>query len=584
MRPPLTIAITSLLISAALASPVLSQVIVRERASGSLDLVQLPNRQTVLQNVQLLDCELTGYALKDRLRLAYPRPGETTGLPDHVLLPGGGSLWRAAEGADQMLLHIDPLGELRTLLRVPMTSGGISSRISVSVDGGVVIASTGSAVWRVDMAGTPTATCLTVHLGPLSVASRSLRVNAHTGYFVADDDLYRCPAGATGVNAAIAVSIPLASSEEIVEELVLASSSATVLVTLEREEDERRLLAVHAGGAVEILTPVPTTLPLPGFDENLGPFTAISPDGMRAAWRTEGASEELYLTCLNGGIAHHVTTLPEFPVYLDNVGVLAFGTANRLCFFAGDRVLSGITGAELMGAADMYAITIDPSCGLHSRNVSGTSGGFTPPFTEVGQMTLQAALLDPLGERFFVEQEPSESAEFISIFPINALPGQTGYGAADMLLNHEDFEYRTAGTSILVMTEYEEGSSEVINLSLIPPHQGGRPRALDLGEWHGSTQLDQVTFSGSNACVRLRVLGEPQALWVNLANGTVQPVLPMTIGHTLHIDSPLAFDHQGRLLLGATKPNGHSAWLGVTSPGSAHVLRVPARRGFVLPY
>ncbi|QDV05673.1 hypothetical protein Poly30_11720 [Planctomycetes bacterium Poly30] len=590
MRPFLPTAIASILFSTAAFLPSASaQVIVRERGtdtqnSGAMDLVQLQGGQTLLQNVELLDCTLTGFARKDRLRLNLPRPGQTADLPDHVLLPGGGSLWRVSEGLDEVLLQITRQGSLRTLLRTPAANGGIASRVSVAPDGEAAIVSAGRAVWCVDLTGEREATCLTEHLGSLSISSRSLRLNAHTGYFISGDRLYRCPAGATGADRAVSVPLPFGPNEELTQELVLASESPTVLVTLEHDENSRRLIAVHAGGDLEILTPLPEALPLPGLGHDLGPFTAISPDGSHAAWRTEGASEELYITCLNGGPVQHVTTLPEYPAYLDNIGVLAFGISNRLCFFAGDRVISGITGAEQMGAADMYAVSVDPSCGLQSRNVSGTSGSFTPPFALPGQMALEATFLDPLGERFFVEQEPLEGPEFISTFAINAFPGQGSYGSVDMLVHHDDFEYYTAGTAILVYTEREQGSTDIVHLSLIPAHDGNGPQTIDLGNWHPSTRVEQVAFSGTNACVRLSVEGEPVALWIDLLSGELLPILPMTVGQTLEIGSPLTFDHVGQLLLGARRPNGRSGWFKVAAPGAARSLSVPARRGFFLPY
>ncbi len=560
-----------------------AQVIVRERPNDVSDLLTLQDgsAQLSLTGVNLLNCELVGYAQKDRLRLALPRPGTTLDVPDHILLPGGGSLWRARQGADSLILHVTPGGTPRVLLRQPMQTGGIAPQVAVAPDGSCALVVAGGQVWKLDTVLGTAAASLTMHLGSLLVTTESLRVNAFVAYFVADDVLYRADHGGT----AQPVSIPLLQDEEICSELLLASSSDAAVVMLEgEEEDDRRLAAVRGLQDLEWIVPTPHAIPLPGLDEELGPFIAISPDGARVAWRTDGTVEELFFKCLGGGAPQHVTTLPDYPAYVDNVGVLAFGTSNRLCFFAGDRVLSGITDSDLIGAADMYAVTADAECNLSSENVSGTSGSFAPPFTLPGSINLEATALDPLGQRFFVVQEPPHGDEVLSSFAVGQPVGSQGYGTADILDQQEDFEFFPLGESMLVVTEFESGPSVRVLLSVVAPFGDPNFETMRLGSWSAGTTVTQVAFHGTSACIRLQTPSGPEVYWLDVNRCQLEAVLPAVMGSHLHIDRPVAFDPEGRLVAGAVNPSGSRRWMQVTRPMKAGLLRVQARNGYVLPY
>ena len=577
----------------ALAVPSAAQVVAVERPNGRLNLLELrestaATASTVMTNVHLLPLDLVGQADKDRLRLNLPRPSADSQLPSFVRLPGGGSIWRAVESGADTLISVTPTGELRVLLRVEHTEGRLRDQVAVSPSGQRVLATNGSRAWAINTAGSTPATSITGATASLDIDPDSLRINDLCAYFLSDGDLFV----SDGFGLARPISLPLIGEEELVEETVLASQSKALLAVLEVEEHLRRLVAVHPSGSVEILTPTPGRLPLPGLEEELGPFIAVSADGQRFAWRTEGVSEELFVTC-SGSQPRHITVEPDYPVYLDNIGVISFGTSNRLCFFAGDRVISGITGAEQIGAADMYAIVFDPQCGITSRNVSGTSGSLSPPFTLPGTMTLEEAVVDPLGQRFLVTEEPLSDEERLSTFTINAAAGTPGFGTGQLANGHEDFEFIAVGTSVILATERELGHNEERFLSLIPPLSALGSQSLPFGSWSQDAEIIQVEHSGTSGYVCVQDQGQLEHHWIDLTTGELFPILPRTAGFGVGTGAtPQAsallpgatFDHMGRLLIGLQRPSGRVQWLRVERPARPSATGLRTRPGFPLPY
>ncbi len=583
----------TILLLFALALPAAAQVVAVEQPNGRLNLLELHEgagapATTVLSDVQLMPLHLVGQAAKDRLRLQLPRPSADSHLPSFVRLPGGGSLWCAVEPSADTLLAVTPAGELRVLLRLNHTEGRLANQVAVSPSGQRALATDGSRVWAIETAESTGATPITGAVTGLDIDPDSLRINDLCAYFLSDGDLFV----SDGFGLATHVPLPLNGDEEPVVETVLASQSKVLLAVLELEEHLRRLVAVRPSGQVEVLTPTPGRLPLPGLEEELGPFIAVSEDGQRIAWRTEGVSEELFVVC-SGSQPRHVTVEPDYPVYLDHVGVISFGTSDRLCFFAGDRVISGVTGAEQIGAADMYAIVFDPQCGLTSRNVSGTSGSLSPPFTLPGTMTLEEAVVDPLGQRFLVKEEPLEGDERLSTFTINAASGTPGFGTGQLASGHEDFEFIAVGAAVILLTERELGANEQRFLSLIPPLGASGSQSIPFGSWSEDAEILQVEHSGTSAYICVQDQGQLEHHWVDLTTGTLLPILPRTAGFGTSTTATApasallpgaAFDPMGRLLIGLQRPSGRVQWLKVARPSRPRATGLRTRSGFALPY
>ncbi|MCP3915515.1 MAG: hypothetical protein GY711_08175 [bacterium] len=381
-----------------------SQVRVFDEVTGQV--------QTVLSDVQFLPLALAGYARKDRLRRDLPTLSEGAAPVSGVSLAGSGSIYRIAQGGSESLLLVRGDELPRLLLTIP--SGGLAGTIHASADGQWVLAASepgsGGDVYAVSTAPGSTPILLTGALAPLDdLDPASLRGDGSVAWFVDDGDLYR----ASVTQGANASPVDLPGSEPVSPELLIAHDTGAVVALTERPDDKRRVFLVQPDGSFVSVSHTNDfhEYSLPSLDHPLGPFLAVSNDGRFVAFRREfGTEHELELFDANATSLTDLTEPPDYPNYIDSIGVLAFAQPTVLCFFAGDNHAHPHDPTTSIAAADMYAVDLsgaDPAF----TNITRTSGQSVPPFTENATLEFNRALVGPNAERIFLfGTDPNEGS------------------------------------------------------------------------------------------------------------------------------------------------------------------------------
>ena len=381
-----------------------------------------------VDGVEFLAIHLVGYPYKDRLRLDRPGLVDADATAPWVELrvgPAAGSaLYLVRHTGRTRLVRVKD-AHLRELLSVSDIGGvpGLALEVHVSPDGTklAVAASpeAGGQVYVIDVA-TGLATDVTAGLGNLGVSPASMRVGSSHLWFVASGRLYREDLSDAAPPAEVVLS-----DEELVPELVLATQVDAVAALVESSDGTRQVFCVFPDASFEAVTGF-GEYSAPSDHHPLGPWMALSPHAEYLAYREEivGGTHELFIARLGEpDPVEHITREPEFPGYVDNVGSLAFGDDDLLCFFGGDKARSGVETDVELGAADMYAARLSPDGIVSLNNVTRTNDFLDPPFTRVSELRFSSAHVGPLGLRIFlVGQKPSGAYSLHSFFVDGGFP------------------------------------------------------------------------------------------------------------------------------------------------------------------
>jgi hypothetical protein len=587
--------VVSLLLTAVLvASPPLSAQSVpfaRKTAAGTAEIWRLDEAggppQLAFSGVSFLPVELAGAAVSDRLRLDRPTLQGVGEPAPHVRLPGGGSLYRIGWNTDTALLHVDPDGVPSVLLTV----GGplaLSTRIGVSIGGTRALVATtlaaGGDVFAVDLAA-GTSVCLTAGSVPLAVDDASLRLSSQAAWFVASGVLYRAPL--LPPDAAQPVSAAEMGGP-VLSELAAATSADCVAAVVGPPDDVRRLVVVPLVGAPVLVTPTPGEYDLPSYADPLGPFLALSPDGELIAYRELiDDTEELFVKdVLLPAPELHVTIEPQFPVYIDNVGILGFSAPKQLCFFAGDNNISGVSGQELMAAADMYMADFSTPAQPVYTNLTQTNGQSVPPFTQPATLTFWQAVLDPLAERFLLVGEDEDGSPTLAAFALDtwAPPGVDTLLASDGSTSFEAVDLQAGGERVLVEVLSGDGDgSDSLTLSMLPPVSYDPAQLVTLATVPESITLDRWTCDHTGewaACVASLAPGIEIPVYAHLDSGLLVPALFTPFG----VSPMLAYSSMGRLYLGLGAAGGPYKFVAFAGPGVGKALSIPVGDGFPLQF
>ena len=536
-----------------------------------------PAARLALTGVALQPLHLVGYALKDELRLDLPTPDRR--LVPHVSLPGGGALFRVLHGGASALLCVSPAGEPRVVLELP-GADSLADRAHVSRSGRwAAIATSGAAagdVWVVDLAGELGASCATPALPPLGVQAASVRVSEVALFFLADGEVHRAAPG----GEAQPVAWSLASDEQPLDELLLAAGGGHLAVVTETEDEERRLFVVGRQGPAKPIMAAPIAMEAVGLYEDLGPWVAISPDGRRVAWiGWDGTSRELFARELDQPGDLHLTSDPDFPAYVDNVGVVDFATSDQLCAVAGDVKLSTAED-EMIGAAEMYAACFEGGGVIEWMNLTLTNGQHEPPFTAPASMVVGRLWIDPLGERALIVGEAEETETEVTCFRTDGVPGDDGDNLMVLLSQLEDeTSLARVGDHVLFVVEPEDADQPELHL-LRPLGTKGAPLLQAIAAFPGNTLVDRFSAGGARASFAATWSGVERIWGLELATGAAWDASgPQTSGS---LSPAVATTRSGELRFGlgfASQPQ----YVSVAGPGSAAVLGLPSATGFPIP-
>jgi hypothetical protein len=539
----------------------------------------------VASDLDFLPLGLAGLPVRDRLRLDLPRPSPELEALQHVVLPQGGALWRVGLAAGEALLWVDAEGYLALLA----PSGSLAPRIAVSGDGAFALVATppaaGGDVLRLSLsAPAPAAASLTADLPPLDVDDASLRVSEAGAFWVAAGTLFRAPAG--GQAAAVDLGLPglpalpdIALSDDGRRVAVVAGSADVELA-------DRRVAVVDLDGATAVVTPQAGDWDTPNLDNPLGPFLALNHDGTRIVYRGTVLTQELFLAEVDLPFApQQISVEPQFPAYIDNVGVLGFTPDGRLRFFAGDVTISGVDQQEMIAAADLYLADLPPGGPNTFTNQSLTSGQVSPPYDQPGQLQFSEAVLDPLGLRYLLVGESEQEDQTLT--GVSSLGSPYGTPVVALLAGLDsDPQLVPAGQAVIVVSEIEappgSRADEIQRLDLLPSlHAKPDGMLVPLGILPEPLLADRFCATAALGLVGLAVSIEEGIEWPVLLHPTTGIAwLPLTT--PMGLPRRLAFDAQGRLVLGLGPVDGPYKFLGLDGEGSAQWLGLKPADAFPL--
>ncbi len=547
----------------------------------------------VLDGLVFLPLDLVGHPPRDRLRLDRPRRGDRNAPADHVLLPQGGALYRVRAAGSESLLHVTVDGHARLLASVAAPdSDPVQLRgLAVADDGLSALLATrieaGGNVLRVDLAVDPPQVVeLTPGLAPLDVEEPSLRVSAAGAFFVASGTLWRAPSG----GAAVAVDFGLAGTP-VQADLALSGDGrrvAAVVGSSDAESADRRVVIADIDGVAASVTSTLGPYDAAGNDHPLGPFLALDETGSLVAYRTVNDPQELFVKEVDLPLPPlQLTVEPQFPAYIDNVGVIGFVADRTLAFFAGDVTISGVDLQEMMGAAELYRAVLPVGAAPQFINVSLTSGQTAPPYDTAGQLRFTEAVFDPTGKRFLLPGESAaEDQTLASVSLLDGNYGQATVGLFDLL--EEDPDFHVAGqATLIVTTPAQTGGADgggAVRMHLLPSlHAAPHGTLIEVATLPPGLTVDRILASRDGSLLAFAVSAGPGlevAVLARVVDGLAWPVLFLPLG----IAPQFAFTSLSSLVAGFGGPSGPYKFAIFPTAGPPVLPKLPVASGFPLAH
>jgi hypothetical protein len=524
--------------------------------------------------IEFLPLDLVGQRVIDHFRLDRPTQQEETGVPSWISLPNGDNLYMVARGTRVGLLLIPAAGRIRWVAAIDnaASTDAISDSVAISLDGRWLVYGTdvvhGGNLYEADLLRGGMPVDLTADIDPISYRQKSVRNSSIGVWWVTGDELWT----ASRTTQATEIALPLTGQEGLHQDLVMSDQGNRVAVITEEDPTTRRVLVVDLDGTVYVAVATPQPIELPGTTEPLGPFMALSHDGQRLAWLSDGPPQELFITQVQSTpIETHITLAPDFPIYIDNIGVIGFASPQQVCYLAGDVVLAVVDDDDLIGAADMYATVTDAQGIPTTWNLTRTSGVVWPPFDVPATLSVSDAYLDHNGERFLIQAEFDDTSELAS-FVIYTGGYYHSQSNIDVLLSdlEEDPELYMAGRQIMV-TSVLNGTNDV-QVHRIDPVSGTTQQATLVGIFAPGTTLRAVRSRGGD--IAFVAVGATDDAWVSSARGTHGSWLPGSFAG--QISSTLGLLPGARLLLGLSLASGADQPVVVDNSASVQALPLPS--------
>ncbi|HIG86200.1 MAG TPA: hypothetical protein EYQ25_04080 [Planctomycetes bacterium] len=579
-----------------------------ETSTGVFDLWTVTNPGGTptleLSDFSFQELHLNGYARKDRLRINMPRTIEVDDdtnaafLPDHILLPYEGALYHIIRNGNSEILLLQPGTSPRILISLP-TQGGFSSledSAGVSIHGTYMLIATtydaGGDAYVLDISGNMGPILLTGSKPPLDIETNSLRISDSGAWFQEEDILYLAT---NPLWQATPLHVGLLPNEELLSESVLSANGDHLVVLAEGSNGMSRILLTTIDGSTQVVTPTPGDYYPPNLDEPLGPSLAVDPEGKLVAYCQGGATEEVYLQPIGGQVIH-LSSLPHFEDSLDNLGVLGFGTGGLLerpgidnigvlSFIGGSNMISGLTGDELMGAADMYSAQLDADSTLLVTNITRTSGQLTPPFNPPGNLVVAEATLDPLGQRMLLVGETPDDDYDLAIFFLDG--GVSGPEPnLQILLSDLEEEPRfypaTTRLVVVVPPDSDTGSPTPSSLHLLQRKSPGLQVFTELASFANGEEISRVHVNKRyGGFVSTNSLGFERLHGISLRNRTTTLLTPGN--WTVHFAATLRVVHN-RIFCGIGPVGLPFEFMSIGPAGTSRALSLPTGLGFPLPH
>jgi hypothetical protein len=354
-----------------------------------------------LQGIELLPIDFHGRVeierlLPGRARLRSDVPSGRVELPQ-----GAGSLYRFSRvepggGTTFGLMLVDAVGEARSVFELSGVGASgaetpFKQRIAVAPQGDTVLLATrpnaGGDLLELDLA-TGVVTNRTASLPPLKYGRAGLALASTWGVAVASDRVLRFDR----TQGAEAETVQLGAGGQsgtkpgwFSGEVVLSPSGLFAATTAGNGPTSQHVWAFAPTGAAVRATRFAAHLSSAGFlpESSHGPYLAISDDGTRCAWRTEGFTREAFLARVpdlpsTPPPPEHVTSDQLYLDTLDEIGQFMFQVASTTLRLAvGEASLNPGGGIE---SIDYYEMDLPPTGAVSITNRTQTNGLVQAPF------------------------------------------------------------------------------------------------------------------------------------------------------------------------------------------------------------
>ncbi len=542
-----------------------------------------------IKDIDFLPIRAVGQRAVDALRLDRPSTAGVGSAAPSIRLPKRGSLYRVRRDTRTGILHVDASGLARMVLEVPDVGGqpSLLDGLGVSWRGDNALVATtvaaGGDIYMLDLVGLGSTKLLSANVGPLAIDADSLRVSRRAAWLTADGDLWCATDPASGN---LSLKLPLVPGDAL-PELVQSRNGESVAVYYEEAPGERRLVVASRNGGTTVITKQASDYSLPGLDDPLGPWVALSPDGGMVAFMTRESpwhgkwSHEIFVREVGSAQpVLKVTEEPSFPVYIDNVGVLGFVHDRVLTFFAGDEFLSGIPAEDGVGAADWFAA--DFKGGKTQpvvKNLTGTSGDPVPPFDQPGQLSFKEVLVDPLAERFLLTGAPvAGAADFLVSTAID--PDDWDTTAQELLTGVVgDVQLVGAGSEVLVVSpDHGDDCEDELAVDLLRPLDDTLAGMWSVTSLDDDETMDRIVGRGGVVGTVIDTGWKRKPAFILGSTGQL-----VTVGLKAPEVSPLIrVGDAGRMTFGFGPVGGPYQFVSVDVDRNATLLAVPATKGFPL--
>jgi len=539
-----------------------------------------------LQGILLLDLDFNGRTEVQQLLPGRPRRIELTPGTARLALPGGnGSLYRFSRvepggGTTFGLMWIDAGGAAHSVLELPGTgpAGDVApfdARLAVDPAGGTVLVATtlaaGGDLLELDLAS---ASVLdrTAALAPLDFGTAGLALSPTWGIAACADRVLRFRRGVPGD----ALPVPFGASPPrwFSEEVVLSPAGLFAATVAGAGPTLADAWVFGPTGSAVKASKIPMALSGAGFlpESSHGPYLAVSDDGTRCAWRTEGATREAYMAVvpLSGGATTsvHVTADELYLDTLDEIGQFFFRlAAQTLVLSVGELPAAEAPGPGIENL-DFYEAQLSPEGATGILNLTVSNGLVAPPFLVPSTLQPQGIALLPTGE-LVLHDSQNGVGDLIS-----AVPGQSGIHVQIADVKSLDW-LEPAGSRLVAVVRRSSGNKDREVWTLPASLTGPPTLALSMPDVNLVARMVERA-DGWVGFVEVDPLKE--RLWLlDASSGALRKFRRLLYGPTL------AFAPSGELIF-SVGAAGTPAVQGAMPPtGSPFRLKLPVAPGFVLP-
>jgi len=538
-----------------------------------------------LQGIRLLGIDFNGRTRFQRLLPGRPRLVEDAGSSRLVLPASQGALYRFARaegggGTTFGLLWIDPAGDAHSVFELPGTGltgddEPFAARVAVAPAGDAVLVATtlaaGGDLWEVELASA-VVTNRTAGFAPLVFGTAGLALTPGWGAVACADRLLRFDRALAG--DAEEVSFGAAGTPAWFAGELVTSPSGLFAASIAGSDPTLADVWVFGptGDAVRA-TETPMHLSGAGFEPEAthGPYLAVSDDGTRAAWRTEGLTREAYMAVVPqaGGPAPatHVSSDQLYLDTLDEIGEFVFRAVTNVLVLAVGEAPNLVPGIENL---DFYEASL-PSPGTTTLvNLTLSNGLAAPPFLAKSALNPEGCAMLPSGDVVFHDSNGG-AGDLVS-----ADPGQSGLQVHIPDVKALDV-MELAGDQLFLVVRRSSGNKNR-EVWTLPSALTGAPSLVMAMPDTEDVQRIATRSDGWVGFVQVFPVPVKERLWLlDAQSGTLRKFRNFLYGPSLHWapTGELAFS------VGAAGTLAIQALLPVVGPPIR--LKVPIAPGFVLP-